>query len=56
MSHSHNHQSASRGLHKDWRLWIAVILMLIAIMTYVLTLDDAVVPRVITATPAPAQP
>ena len=52
MSHSH-HTSHPRSLHKDWRLWVAVILMLIAILTYVFTLDDAVVPKVVTSTPAP---
>jgi hypothetical protein len=33
-----------RGLHKDWRTWAVVGLMLAAIGTYVLTLDDAVQP------------
>ena len=30
-----------RRLHKDWRLWVAVILMLAAVLIYVLTLDEA---------------
>lgn len=33
-----------RGLHKDWRTWAVIALMLAAIGTYVLTLDDAVQP------------
>jgi hypothetical protein len=44
MPQHHYGQSASgkprRKLHKDWRMWVAVILMLAAIMIYVLTLDD----------------
>jgi len=31
-------------LHKDWRTWLAVGLMLGAMAMYVLTLDDAVQP------------
>lgn len=30
-----------KKIHKDWRMWMAVILMLAAIMIYVLTLDDS---------------
>jgi hypothetical protein len=45
MPQHHYGQSASgkprRKLHKDWRMWMAVILMLAAIMIYVLTLDDS---------------
>jgi hypothetical protein len=45
MPQHHPGQSASdkprRKLHKDWRMWVAVILMLAAIMIYVLTLDDS---------------
>ena len=31
--------------HKDWRVWVALLLMLAAIVTYVLTLDDSMIPR-----------
>jgi hypothetical protein len=45
MPQHHHGQSASgkprRKLHKDWRMWMAVILMLAAVMIYVLTLDDS---------------
>ncbi|MCX5829369.1 MAG: hypothetical protein NTV58_15420 [Deltaproteobacteria bacterium] len=53
MSH-HNHRTtsshgntkeSSRKLHKDWRVWLGVILMLGAMAMYVLSLDDSVVPR-----------
>jgi hypothetical protein len=42
--HSHKH-SSRRRLHKDWRAWLALLLMLAAIVMYVLTLDDSMVPR-----------
>lgn len=31
-------------LHRDWKTWVAVLLMLSAISLYVLTLDDSVEP------------
>jgi hypothetical protein len=48
-----------RGLHKDWRVWAVIGLMLAAIGTYVLTLDDSIRPVAPTAGPsatAPANP
>jgi energy-coupling factor transporter transmembrane protein EcfT len=42
--HSHKH-SSRRKLHRDWRAWLALLLMLAAIVMYVLTLDDSIVPR-----------
>ena len=36
-----NQKPQRRGIHKDWRLWVAVGLMLAAVLIYVLTLDDA---------------
>jgi hypothetical protein len=56
--HNHNHsgshrhvrednaESNSKKLHKDWRLWLAVIIMLAAAIIYVLTLDDSIVPAI----------
>ena len=35
---------SSRKLHKDWRVWLVVGVMLAAIIIYVVTLDDSVVP------------
>jgi hypothetical protein len=35
-----------RRLHKDWRVWLIVALMLTAIVIYVLTLDESVLPTV----------
>ncbi len=40
--HAHHAQTSRRkGLHKDWRAWVALIAMLGAISAYVLTLDDS---------------
>jgi hypothetical protein len=41
--HSHRKIDLS-GLHKDWRTWLVIGLMLAAIGTYVLTLDESVQP------------
>jgi hypothetical protein len=40
---SHIKSTGPKGkrLHKDWRVWLAVILMLAAMIIYVLTLDDS---------------
>ena len=67
-SHHHTHKPNEEkhwiykflqpGLHKDWRAWLVIVLMLAAISIYVLTLDDSVrsgnVPQ--TAVPAEAAP
>ena len=49
--HSHDHQKHSdqgayrgKGIHRDWRLWTAVVLMLGAMAIYVATMDEALVP------------
>jgi hypothetical protein len=40
------HESAPtrRGLHKDWRTWVAVAVLLLAAVAYVLNLDRVIVP------------
>ncbi len=50
-SHLHFHphgtepgKSNGRKLHRDWRVWLGGILMLIAMAINVLTLDEAIVP------------
>ncbi|MFZ0728481.1 MAG: hypothetical protein WAM61_22070 [Desulfobacterales bacterium] len=35
------HELKRKRLHKDWRVGVAVILMLAAMIIYVLTLDDS---------------
>ena len=52
--HKHAHESKAdepsrpkfylSGLHRDWRTWLVLALMLAAIATYVLTLDDSIQP------------
>jgi ABC-type nickel/cobalt efflux system permease component RcnA len=42
--HSHRKIDLS-GLHRDWRTWLVIGLMLAAIGVYVLSLDEAVQPR-----------
>jgi hypothetical protein len=47
--HHHRHSGTGqprKSLQKDWRLWIAVVLMLAAIVMYVLTSDDPLLSRV----------
>jgi ABC-type Zn2+ transport system substrate-binding protein/surface adhesin len=41
--HGHKHQG-KRPVHKDWRLWFAVVLMLVAMAVYVLSDDESVTP------------
>jgi hypothetical protein len=33
-----------RGIHRDWRFWVAVLLMLGAMGVYVATMDESVGP------------
>ena len=40
-----NTKESGGKFHKDWRVWLGVILMLGAMAMYVLSLDDSVVPR-----------
>ncbi len=41
-------------VHKDWRMWVVVVLMLVAIGTYVMTMDEAVRPAGTVGQPMPA--
>lgn len=57
--HPHNENSSvhpRKSFHRDWRFIVAVILMLIAIIVYVMTLDDSVVPVPTPENPPGAQP
>ena len=45
----HRHLQERRPIHKDWRVWTAVILILAAMASYVLTNDEVLRP----AQPAP---
>ena len=41
--HSHDHPR-KRSFHKDWRLWVVVVLMLLGMVVYILTLDESMRP------------
>lgn len=41
--HGHNHPR-KKPFHKDWRLWVVVALMLLAIVVYILTIDESMRP------------
>lgn len=45
-AHENESESVGRQFHKDWRVWVTVGLMLTAMVIYVLTLDDSVVPSI----------
>lgn len=42
--------------HRDWRIYVGVVLMLIAMFVYLATLDDAVAPGGSADHPIPAAP
>jgi hypothetical protein len=46
--HSHHdhksHHPPKKGIHRDWRFWAAVVVMLAAMGMYVATMDEALVP------------
>jgi hypothetical protein len=52
--HDPHHGRKSKGLHKDWRTWLVVGLMLAAMLIYVLTLDESLQPGVPPAERMPA--
>jgi hypothetical protein len=53
-AHHSEKNPAWKGLHKDWRAWLALGLMLAAISIYVLTLDDSVQPEIAAGNGPPA--
>lgn len=42
--HQHNQPTKDQGLHKDWRTWAVVLMMLAAMAAYVLSGDEEIVP------------
>jgi hypothetical protein len=42
--HHHEANSPRRQYHKDWRLWVAVVVILAAMATYVLTNGEVLRP------------
>lgn len=51
----HNHRG-SKGLHKDWRAWLVVGLMLAAMVVYVLSMDESLQPDAPQGEQMPAAP
>jgi hypothetical protein len=40
--HHHQHEGGKKtGLHKDWRAWLVVLLMLAGMFMYVASLDES---------------
>jgi hypothetical protein len=42
--HTAGERRPRKGVHRDWRFWVAVLLMLAAMGAYVATMDEALVP------------
>jgi hypothetical protein len=38
--HGHSHASTRKPLHRDWRAWTVVVIMLAAVAMYVLSGDE----------------
>jgi hypothetical protein len=43
--HEHHHAHKRKGIHKDWRVWLAVLLMLAGMAMYLLTMDESLGPN-----------
>jgi hypothetical protein len=52
--HHHEHSAASPGLHKDWRTWLVVGLMLLGMVVYVMSFDEEDQPGGEVGPPVPA--
>ncbi len=50
----HGHGHKPKGLHKDWRAWLVVGIMLFAMVLYVVTMDESIEPGAPTGPPIPA--
>jgi hypothetical protein len=42
--HDHRHGPYWRRMHRDWRVWLGVTLMLIAMVIYILSLNESLRP------------
>ncbi|MGO9114705.1 MAG: hypothetical protein ACLP9L_36275 [Thermoguttaceae bacterium] len=52
--HDHHHGPAWKRLHRDWRVWLGVILMLTAMAAYVVSQDESLRPGGGAPQPQPA--
>ena len=55
-NHDHHHGPLWKRLHRDWRAWVVVILMLAAMAAYVLSDNEALRPGGGTGHAMPAAP
>ncbi len=39
--HRRNEHRLNRKVHKDWRLWAVVVLILLSMVVYLLTIDES---------------
>jgi hypothetical protein len=42
--HGHPQHKSGGGLHKDWRMWTVVLLMVAAMAVYILSFDESLEP------------
>lgn len=42
--HSHPQPKGDGGLHKDWRAWTVVLIMVAAMAVYILSFDESIEP------------
>ena len=52
--HSHQHRPFWKHVHQDWRVWIAVVLMLGLVLVYVMTNNLSLRPGKQATEPMPA--
>lgn len=62
-SHSHDHQNAGQAggitgawwttLHRDWRFWVALVLASLAMILYMLSMEEAIQPGGAVEEPVP---
>lgn len=53
-NHGHKYNSNWRRLHRDWRVWVMVALMLAAMAAYVLSDNESLQPDGASQAPMPA--
>jgi hypothetical protein len=52
--HHDHHGGRRRGIHRDWRAWLVVGLMLAAMAMYLASMDESIRPGGATGQPMPA--
>ncbi len=54
--HDEKHDSSEPGLHKDWRTWVVVVLMVAAMAIYILSDNESLQSSGGEQVPVPAEP